>query len=262
MRSGDHPDVEHDQDLTERLRRLGDEHVPDDTRRAHLDRMVATRPVASRLGRRAAIAAAAIVGFFAGSTGLAMAGALPDPAQDVAHDVLSTVSINVPEGNRGSCVSAVAKSDMTKDEKKTAKAACPKGGVGKGNGADPPGLDNKPSGPCTGPPPWAKGQLKGEAKAAAQADRAAQCPDDADGTEEEADEVEVETRESAPTPPATPAQPATPAEPGPDGSTEPAEPADPAEPAEPTEPTTPAEPAEPGEPGDGATPAVPPVTEG
>src|SRR5690606_30573467 len=48
-----------------------------------------------------AVAAAAVVGFLAGSTGLAAAGTLPDPAQDVAHNVLGAVGIDVPRSTEG-----------------------------------------------------------------------------------------------------------------------------------------------------------------
>ena len=81
----------------------------------------------------AGIAAAAVVGFLAGSTGLAMADALPDPAQAVAHDVLRVVQVDVPqgkEGKRGPCMAEAAKI-KDKDAKKAAKDACPKGGSDK-----------------------------------------------------------------------------------------------------------------------------------
>ncbi|HEX4902474.1 MAG TPA: hypothetical protein VFV42_06670, partial [Acidimicrobiales bacterium] len=132
---------EHD-DLTERLGALGSAPVADDVRDGHLHAMRAATP--ATVGRqgfgRLAVAAAAIVGFGVGSTGFAMAGALPDPAQGVAHDVLSVVQVDVPDRpqNRGACVSAAAKAGD-----QAAKDACPKGGAkgtpGKGRSGEAPG---------------------------------------------------------------------------------------------------------------------------
>ncbi|MGH2659744.1 MAG: hypothetical protein ACRDHS_08790 [Actinomycetota bacterium] len=48
---------------------------------------------------RAKVAGLVLVGTLAGTTGLAAAGALPDPAQDVASDVLARVGITVPAGD-------------------------------------------------------------------------------------------------------------------------------------------------------------------
>lgn len=203
-------------ELTDRLQALGDPEVPDGARAEHLRRIAATPiPTARRFGR-AWIAAAAIVGFFAGSTGLAAAGALPDPAQDVAHDVLAAVQVDVPEGKRGPCVSAVAKSDLPKAEKKAAKDACPKGGDddrdvaddggdeadddGKGRSGAAPGQTKHADDPCKGKPPWAgKNDLTAEEKDALKAERAAACGRDLDDDEndevEEADEADVDETE-------------------------------------------------------------------
>src|SRR3954468_1669425 len=89
-----------------RLHSLADEPIDAATRAAHLRRMATTgtsTDVAAAGARRrgfvwAGIAAAAVVGFLAGSTGLAMADALPDSAQTVAHDVLGAVKVDVPQG--------------------------------------------------------------------------------------------------------------------------------------------------------------------
>lgn len=182
--------------LTDRLHDLGTQPVPDDVRDRHLHRMSAVAPDRSgaRFGRLA-VAAAAVVGFAFGSTGLAMAGALPDPAQDVAHDVLGTVNIAVPEGTRGQCVSGVAKSDLPEAEKKAAKDACPKGGrpdgVGNGKSGEAPGktrVDKHANDPCRGKPPWAgKPELTDEERAAMQAERQA-CPPDVEDEPELEDE--------------------------------------------------------------------------
>ena len=119
--------------LTERLRSLGEHPIDDDTKALHRQRMDAAEALAPAARRRfgpVAIAAAGIVGFMAGSTGLAAAGALPDPAQDVAHEVLGVVRVDVPkgkEGQRGPCVSQAAKIE-DEASKQAAKDACPKGG--------------------------------------------------------------------------------------------------------------------------------------
>jgi hypothetical protein len=55
------------------------------------------RPV--RLARRLAIAAAAVVGAAALTTGLAAADVLPGPVQQAVHDVLSHAGVNVPPSN-------------------------------------------------------------------------------------------------------------------------------------------------------------------
>lgn len=173
--------------LSDRLRRMGRSPVPPEVRDDHLHRMggADTRPRRQKHFGRFAVAAAAIVGFMAGSTGLAMAGALPAPAQGVAHDVLSVVQVEVPDRpqNRGACISAAAKSD---DEaaKQAAKAECPEGGVGRGGppghaGERGPKVDKHADDPCRGRPPWAgtKGGPTDEQKAAFEAQRTA-CPPD------------------------------------------------------------------------------------
>lgn len=172
--------------LTDRLHDLGLQPVPDDIRAQHLHRMSAVAPerVGGRFGRLA-VAAAALVGFVFGSTGLAVAGALPDPAQDVAHDVFGAVNIAVPEGNRGQCVSDIAKGDLPEAEKQAAKDACPPGGrpdgVGSGKSGDAPGqtkVDKHANDPCRGKPPWAGNtDLTDEERADLQAQRQA-CPPD------------------------------------------------------------------------------------
>jgi hypothetical protein len=256
--------MDHD-DLTDRLRALGEQPVPEATRHQHLTRMTATTPSAAprRFGHLA-VAAAAIVGFFAGSTGLAMAGALPGPAQGVAHDVLSTISVQVPDGtpgHRGSCVSAAAKIADPED-KATAKAACPKGGPpaageAPGRSGEAPGrtkADKHADDPCRGKPPWAgRNDMTEAEKQAAKERRAAQCgrtldADDAGDAAEDAAEREREAAEEqqeaaeeqqpAPAPqqdapPVEPApQPDPPAEPQPDLEPEAIEPA-PEPPADP-----------------------------
>ena len=204
-------------EITDRLRSMGDEPVPDEARTEHLRRIAATPVEPGRPFGRVWVAAAAIIGFLVGSTGLAAAGALPDPAQDVAHDVLSVVQIDVPEGKRGPCVSAIAKSDLPKAEKKAAKDACPKGGNGgtgedidddgePGESGEAPGRTKHADDPCKGKPPWAgqKGLSTAE-KDAMKAERAATCGRDLDDEDDDLDEdedvedAEVTTTTAAPT---------------------------------------------------------------
>ena len=114
--------------------------------------------------------------------------------------MLAVVQVEVPEGKRGPCVSAIAKSDIPKDEKKVAKDACPKGGDGapgaddpddaddgEGNGKDKdrsveaPGQTKHADDPCKGKPPWAgKNDLTVEEKDALKSQRAATCGSDDD----------------------------------------------------------------------------------
>jgi hypothetical protein len=154
-------------ELHDRMRSLGSHPIDDATQAAHLRRIeTVTRPEAVGGRRRfgvLAVAAAGIVGFLAGSTGLAMAGALPDPAQDVAHDVFGVVKVDVPAGKqdkRGPCVSEAAKIE---DEaaKQAAKDACPKGGPDDEQ-PDPNG-PNDPGDPSDGDQPGRSGEAPGKA---------------------------------------------------------------------------------------------------
>lgn len=209
--------TDHD-DLARRLSGLGDQPVPEDVRARHLHAMRqavdvsrSTPPLRRPFGR-AVVAAAALAGFLVGSTGFAMAGALPGPVQGVAHDVLSVVQVDVPDWrNRGECVSAAAR---VGDE--AAKAACPKGGppdgtAGRDRTAGPDGASgtkgkpakpakpdeadgpNRDDDPCTGKPPWA-GRRTAEEKAAAKAT----CPDRADDEHGAPDDDGVATDDVAP----------------------------------------------------------------
>ena len=197
-------------EITQRLRDAGDQPVPGEVRASHLSQMHATTPAAvhqpKRFGRLA-VAAAAFVGFAVGSTGLAMAGALPDPVQQVAHDVLSVVQVQVPDrpDNHGKCVSQVANDPAVsaQDKKAVKDERCPKGkpdhaGRGKGAGNGRPDHAGTPGGPnavphqddpCKGPPPWAGNEMTPAEKDAARAERAAAC----------GQEVEVEPEATEPT---------------------------------------------------------------
>lgn len=188
-----------DDEIRARLRSLGQEPIDEQTRAAHMRRMAAggVRAEPRRRGFVwAGIAAAAAVGFLAGSTGLAMADALPDPAQEVAHDVLRVVQVDVPqgkEGKRGPCMSQAAKI-KDKDAKKAAKDACPKGGgdesgdeTGDGAGTPEQGPPSA-SDPCHGRPPWAGPMSKEQRDAAKASASRANCPKDAEDADESDDE--------------------------------------------------------------------------
>lgn len=198
-------------DLTDRLRDIGSQPVGDDVSAHHAHRIAAVAPAAARARfGRLAVAAAAVVGFAFGSTGLAMAGALPEPAQNAAHDVLSTVNINVPDGNRGQCISDAARNNDDPEAKRAAKAACPKGGPPEGvdrgrSGEAPgrsgtaPGLEKHAGDPCRGKPPWAgNNDLTPDQRAVMKAERAAACGNDTDdAAETEAERLEDQAEDEA-----------------------------------------------------------------
>lgn len=187
-------------EITQRLRDAGRQPVPREVRASHLSQMRSAAPVVEKQKRfgRLAVAAAAFVGFAVGSTGLAMAGALPDPAQGVAHDVLSVVQVEVPDrpDNRGRCVSAIANDpDLSPEEKKVAKdERCAKGkpdhagkgnGKGRPDGAGPPDALMNDGDPCKGPPPWAGTGRPSPGEEQAHEDARTTCaPDDDPGTGE------------------------------------------------------------------------------
>ena len=212
-----------DNELHNRLRSMGTRPVDADVQESHLRRIESVAPVgAVATGKRfgpVAVAAACVFGFLAGSTGLAMAGALPDQAQEVAHDVLGVVQVDVPagkEGKRGPCVSAAAKIE-DEDAKKAAKDACPKGPIDNdqpdgddsdepdapGRSGDAPGQNRdemtgkaRASGttkhdddPCKGRPAWAGPLTKEEREEAKAANSRADCVDDVDDIDDE-DEVD------------------------------------------------------------------------
>ncbi len=83
---------------------------------------------------RAKVAGLVVVGTLAVTTGLAAAGALPDPAQDVASDVLAGVGITVPAGDdlsaSGSDISeAATTTDATGVDKGAEISAAASGGM-------------------------------------------------------------------------------------------------------------------------------------
>ena len=89
--------MEDHESVIESLRALGKEPVDRITAHRHLSQMVnvqARTPFATKLK----VGAAFGIGILLGSAGLATAGALPGPAQGVAHTVLSGVGVHVPGG--------------------------------------------------------------------------------------------------------------------------------------------------------------------
>src|SRR4051812_14434334 len=89
-----------------RLRQVGRQPVDPAVATAHLAMLAAVPPRGSSWWRRPRTAAGkvrvgvavALAGSLAGTTGLAFAGALPNPAQQVAHDALQVVGVSVPAG--------------------------------------------------------------------------------------------------------------------------------------------------------------------
>ena len=201
-------------EITQRLRDAGDQPVPGEVRASHLSQMHAATPAAApqpkRFGRLA-VAAAAFVGFAVGSTGFAMAGALPDPAQQVAHDVLAVVQVDVENPrNRGQCISNAARTIEDEAAKQAAKQECKDtikpgkpdhAGQGNGKAKGRPDGAGRPDGhpndgdPCKGPPPWAGNKMTPAEKDAARAERATTCGRDLTVEEDEPEELEVETEE-------------------------------------------------------------------
>ena len=170
--------MSNDDDLEQRLRRLGE--VPLDPQIEGAHRLAIAEVVGQGGGSRwrfgwKAVAAAAIAGFLAGSTGLAAAGTLPDEAQDVAHEVLGAVGINVPrstegcpEGtvyrNHGEYVAAVEAAGGDIEAAAHSECGMPLRATGQRQRPRQP-WDARPDtdgDPCTGPPPWAGTHLTPE----------------------------------------------------------------------------------------------------
>jgi hypothetical protein len=138
-------------DLVLRLREAGRRPIDPSTRQEHWRRIAAEASpddAGSRRRRRfgaVPVAAAGAIGFLAGSTGLAFAGALPDPAQNVVHDVLQPaldrIDVEMPEGgNRGRCVSEAAR-NADKATREDLKDLCPEKGNGRQGDRDQADVD-------------------------------------------------------------------------------------------------------------------------
>jgi hypothetical protein len=192
---------EHD-DLRQRLRAFGTQPVDAARQSADLTAMAGVRPV-GLLGSKLRLAAAFLAGLLIGSTGLAAADALPDPAQHVAHSVLDRVGGDVPDPERyhGAECGTEAKDNhgaYVRDDRSLAQSDCGKpvhANRGAGGKAQ---ADAKTDDPCHGRPPWAGNKtMTSEEKAAAEADRAAQCGEDDDAVQEAPDaDAEREADES------------------------------------------------------------------
>lgn len=199
----------HDDDLLERLRRLGTHPIASAQQSADLTAMAGLRP-ASPLRSKLRVAGAFLAGLLIGSTGLAAADVLPDPAQHVAHEVLGRVGVSVPDPERyhgPECGDEVRRNhgQYVRDNKDLAQSECGKKvktpGVdddleADGEKPDKPDKAAKPDkGPCAGKPPWAKDKsMTEEQVAAAKAARAAECgPDDDEAEVDEGPEVEQES---------------------------------------------------------------------
>lgn len=89
--------MEEHEPVIESLRALGKEPVDPVTANRHLSQMVDVR-ARTPFSTKVKVGAAFGIGILVGSTGLATAGALPGPAQGVAHTVLSSVGVHVPGG--------------------------------------------------------------------------------------------------------------------------------------------------------------------
>jgi hypothetical protein len=210
---------DHDE-LIDRLRDLGRQRVEPSVQSAHLTAMASARPARSRSKLR--VAGAFLAGLIVGGSGLAVAGALPDAAQNAAHDAFEQVGVQVPQPerhhddavcgpevqkNHGGYVrndKALARTDCGKpigagtdadegadDSGEGGKGAGGKGAGGKGaggKGAGGKGPGSAEGGQCEGPPPWAGNKsMTAEAKVAAQRAWAAEC-----GTDGSVDDAETE----------------------------------------------------------------------
>lgn len=218
---------DHDE-LIDRLRDLGRERVDPSVQSAHLSAMASVRP--ARLRSKLRVAGAFLAGLLVGGSGLAVAGALPDAAQNAAHNVFEQVGVQVPQPERyhddAVCGPEVQKNHggYVRNDKALAQTDCGKpigagteadegageGGKGPGGkGAGGKGPESAERGPCEGPPPWAGNKsMTAEAKAAAQQARAAEC-----GTDDSVDDAETEASQRGTTestePPTTTTAPAT-----------------------------------------------------
>jgi hypothetical protein len=175
-------------DLIQRLHSMGTQPIDGPQQSADLRAMATVRP-APRVGPKLRIAGAFLAGLLIGSTGLAAADALPDPAQHAAHTVLGQVGVDVPDPARyhgPECGAEVKKNHgaYVSADHSLAKSDCGKKvGAGKG-GHDGTKAAQAEKGPCHGKPPWAGNKsLTAEEKVTAEAERSAQCPDEADEVE-------------------------------------------------------------------------------
>jgi len=163
--------LEGDQQILDRLQNLA---------RQSMDPAMATR-VLERARRRprpwwrstkAKVGAGVAGGFFAGSFGLASAGALPAPVQEAAHSTLAAVGISVPPGHNryngpecgGTYANHGAYVRAHKGDPAAAQSRCGKPTVANspasGASTSPPESGRPGKSGRHGPPPWAHGQGK------------------------------------------------------------------------------------------------------
>jgi hypothetical protein len=90
--------MDEDNPLIERLRSLGRSAIDPDVAARHLGAMANVRVRKARFVKLK-VGTAFAAGLLLGGTGLASAGALPTPAQNVAHGALSQVGVSVPSGH-------------------------------------------------------------------------------------------------------------------------------------------------------------------
>ena len=91
------------EELLHRLRALSRQPVDPGVAARHASLMASVPAAAPPRRLRPPVAAAFLAGTVLGGAGLAGAvtGTLPEPAQDVAHDVLAKVNVRVPQGDKG-----------------------------------------------------------------------------------------------------------------------------------------------------------------
>jgi hypothetical protein len=118
--------TQHHGPLVTRLQEFGRQPVGDAVQRRHLAalervRLEAAVPQVGALEvvhagfRRFRTVAAAMVLGLLGASGLAAAGALPDPAQDLASDALGVVGLDVPRGSDSCDDDQVVAGDVDSD---------------------------------------------------------------------------------------------------------------------------------------------------
>src|SRR5687767_9677168 len=88
------------EDLQARLRAMGEQSVEPSLQSAHLTAMAAMTPGRRSLAPKVRAAGIFLAGLLVGGSGLAAAGALPDPAQHAAHRALGAVGVAVPDPER------------------------------------------------------------------------------------------------------------------------------------------------------------------
>jgi hypothetical protein len=197
---------DYDDPLVSRLGDLGRTPVDPHVASSHL-RALAGVPVRPAWFGRLRVTGAFAAGLLVGTTGLATAGALPAPVQQIAHTTLGAVGVDVPGTDRvggPECGDAKNHGQFVRaaDKGHRAEAAhsdCgkPKSAVdGKGAGDTAPTTGGAAA-DCQGPPPWAKQAITDKAaKAAAQHAWEARCGDDRESVEQEGSSSTTPTTEA------------------------------------------------------------------